>query len=208
MSQSPLSPDATILMNAAADGDKAAADMLMTLVYDQLRKAAERSLANERAGNTLSATALVHEAYVKLIEPREIPWAGRGHFYAAATEAMRPILIDHARARGRLKRGGGQRGVPLNIADIAESWNLDEIMILDEALRRLGECDQQIADIVRLRFYAGLTIEQTAAALGISPATVKRRWEYGRTWLFRELRRQQGHDTPADPDTGSSSGDS
>jgi RNA polymerase sigma factor (TIGR02999 family) len=115
-----------------------------------------------------------------------VPWQNRRHFYAAAAEAMRQILLDHARSRGRLKRGGGRRRVPLSVADVAEFWNLEETVSLDDALRRLESQDGRIAEVVRLRFYAGLSIEQTAEALAISPATVKRRWEFGRAWLYRE----------------------
>jgi RNA polymerase sigma factor (TIGR02999 family) len=180
-------------MAQAADGDRSASDRLLPLVYEQLRKAAQVEMAAERSDHTLSATALVHEAYLKLVGPREIAWANRRHFYAAAAEAMRQILLDHARARGREKRGGGadRRRVPLSVADVAESWNLNETVSLDDALRRLESRDSGIFEVVRLRFYAGLSIEQTAEALNISPATTKRRWEFGRTWLYRELQRDQ-----------------
>lgn len=183
--------DATQLMARAASGDRAASDHLLPLVYEQLRKAAQIQMAAERRDHTLSATALVHEAYLKLVGPREISWANRRHFYAAAAEAMRQILLDHARSRGREKRGGDRRRVPLSVADVAESWDLEETVSLDEALRRLESRDAGIFEVVRLRFYAGLTIEQTAEALGISPATTKRRWEFGRTWLYRELQPEQ-----------------
>ncbi len=177
-------------MAKAAQGDRAAADGLLPLVYDQLRRAAQAEMAAERKDHTLSATALVHEAYLKLVGPREIAWANRRHFYAAAADAMRQILLDHARARGREKRGGDRRRVPLSVADVAESWNLEETVSLDVALRRLESRDTGVFEVVRLRFYAGLNIDQTAEALGISPATVKRWWEFGRTWLFRELQRE------------------
>ena len=188
-SEPPNPADATLLMAQAADGDRAAADRLLPLVYDQLRKAAQVEMAAERPDHTLSATALVHEAYLKLVGPREIAWANRRHFYAAAAEAMRQIMLDHARARGRAKRVGDRQRVPLSVADVAESWNLEETVSLDDALRRLESRDRGIFEVVRLRFYAGLTIEQTSEALGISPATAKRWWEFGRTWLFRELQR-------------------
>ena len=190
----------TQLLRDAPEHPPAAAELL-PLVYQQLRAAAQLQMASERAGHTLQPTALVHEAFLKLVGDREIPWRNRRHFYAAAAEAMRQILLDHARARGRLKRGGGDgdirgrgRRVPLSVADVADSWNLEETMILDDALRRLESQDSRIAEVIRLRFYAGLTIEQTAEALEISPATVKRRWEFGRTWLFRELRKDGAHD--------------
>jgi RNA polymerase sigma factor (TIGR02999 family) len=185
--EQPNSSDATLLMVRAAEGDRAAADALLPLVYDQLRRAAQVALAAERQNHTLSATALVHEAYLKLVGPRELAWANRRHFYSAAAEAMRQILLDHARARGREKRGGDRRRVPLSVTDVAESWNLEETVSLDQALRRLESRDTGVFEVVRLRFYAGLSIEQTAEALSISPATAKRWWEFGRTWLYREL---------------------
>jgi RNA polymerase sigma factor (TIGR02999 family) len=189
----PSSDDPTVLMAAAVGGDKAAADRLLPLVYDQLRRAAELSLAHERSGHTLSATALVHEAYVKLVGPREVAWAGRAHFYAAAAEAMRRILIDYARARGRQKRGPGPMAVEgfsalLSVADLASDAHSGEIVRLDEAVRRLEAEDPDVAQVVRLRFYAGLTGEETASALGRSPATVDRDWSWARAWLFRQLR--------------------
>ncbi len=179
--------DATLLRIAAAAGDQTAAERLLPLVYQQLRAAAQLQMASERAGHTLEPTALVHEGFLKLIGDRDVPWQNRRHFYVAAAEAMRQILLDHARSRGRLKRGGNRRRVPLNMADVAETWDLEETVSLDEALRRLESQDERIAEVVRLRFYAGLSIEHTAEALDISPATVKRRWEFGRTWLYREL---------------------
>ncbi len=170
-----------------ASTEPRAAEELLPLVYQQLRAAAQLQMASEREGHTLQPTALVHEAFLKLVGDREMPWQNRRHFYAAAAEAMRQILLDHARAKGRQKRGGDRRRVPLSVADIADSWNFEEIVSLDEALRRLELRDERIGEVVRLRFYAGLSIEQTAESLDISPATVKRRWEFGRTWLFREL---------------------
>ncbi len=179
--------DATLLMIAAAAGDQTAAGRLLPLVYQQLRAAAQLQMASERAGHTLEPTALVHEAFLKLVGNRDVPWQNRRHFYVAAAEAMRQILLDHARSRGRLKRGGNRQRVPLSMADVAESWDLEETVSLDEALRRLESRDAGIAEVVRLRFYAGLSIEQTAGALDISPATVKREWATARAWLHRRL---------------------
>lgn len=178
--------DATILMNAAAKGDKAAADRLLPLVYDQLRRAAQDRLAGERIGHTLSATAIVHEAYLRLVGPREVPWAGRGHFYAAAAEAMRRILIDHA--RNRRSRGGGA----VRLEDIGDVGALaaadsEQIVAVDSALARLESEDPEAAAVVRLRFYAGLSVDQAAEALGISPRTAARLWSYARAVLFRTL---------------------
>jgi RNA polymerase sigma factor (TIGR02999 family) len=186
----PDSSRITELLGADPDHPPAA-DELLSLVYQQLRAAAQLEMAGERAGHTLQPTALVHEAYLKLLGEREIPWQNRRHFYAAAAEAMRQILLDHAKARGRIKRGGDRHRVPVSVAEVAEFWDFEETMSLDDALRRLEERDGAVAETVRLRFYAGLTIEQAADALGISPATVKRRWEFGRTWLFRELSKDE-----------------
>ena len=183
----PPEPDAaTRLMLAAANGDKTAADSLLPLVYEQLRRAAQLDLAQERIGHTLSATALVHEAYMKLVGPREVAWASRGHFYAAAAEAMRRILVDHARARGR--RGGN--AVPLTeLVDVAAlaGAGSEQILAVDEALGRLERDDPEAAAMVRLRFYAGLSVDDAAAALGLSPRTAARMWTYARAALYRDL---------------------
>lgn len=179
--------DATILMNAAAAGDKAAADRLLPLVYDQLRGAAQRHMMGEAKGHTLTATVLVHEAYLKLAGSRERPWAGRAHFYAAAAEAMRRLLIDHARAKSAAIRGGPEaRRAAVNLAalpDLASETESAGFLILDEAIARLESVDQHAAAVVRLRYFAGLSIEQTAAALGVSAPTVKRTWAFARGWL-------------------------
>lgn len=182
----PDSRDATILLNAAAAGDREAADRLLPLVYDQLRKAAQRRLAGEAAAQTLSATALVHEAYLKLIGPRRLPWAGRGHFYAAAAQAMRRILLD--RARGRARNGG--KPVSLHdIEDVAALADADpeKILAVDAAIARLEADDPEAAAIVRLRFFAGLSVEDAAQALGTSPRTVARLWAFARAALYRDL---------------------
>ncbi len=184
----------TRILHRAGAGDRAAVDELLPLVYDQLRRDAQNRMAGERPDHTLDATALVHEAYLRLVGDRRLPWRNRAHFYAAAVEAMRRILLDHAKARGREKRGGGRKRVPLSVADIADSWNLEETLSLDEALRRLMDRDPNIGRIVQLRFFTGLSIDDTAEALGVSAATVKRRWEFGRAWLYRELTREENHD--------------
>jgi RNA polymerase sigma-70 factor, ECF subfamily len=179
--------DATILIHAAAEGDRTAAEQLLPLVYEQLRKAAQQQLAGERTGHTLSATALVHEAYLALVGPREIPWAGRAHFYAAAAQAMRRVLLDHARARAAVSRGGStarRAAIDLTcLPDLASDEQSAGFLILDEAIARLEGVDSTAAEVVRLRFYAGLSIEQTASALGVSAPTVKRTWAFARAWL-------------------------
>ncbi len=183
----------TRILHRAGAGDRAAIDELLPLVYDQLRRDAQRRMADERLDHILDATALVHEAYLRLVGDRRLPWQNRAHFYAAAAEAMRRILLDHAKARGREKRGGGQKRLPLALADVADSWDFEETLSLDEALCRLMDRDANIGQVVQLRFFSGLTIDETAEALGVSAATVKRRWEFGRTWLFRELTRDENH---------------
>lgn len=188
MDSQPL-PDTevTILMSAAAGGDVNARDLLFPLVYDQLRKAAQLQMATERPDHTLSATALVHEAFVKLAGPRRIPWANRAHFYAAAAQAMRRVLIDQARARASKVRNVKEaRQAAINLTSLP---NLDSeqesagFLLLEEALTRLEKADEEAAAVVRLRYFAGLTVEQTAAALGASEPTVKRSWAFARAWL-------------------------
>jgi RNA polymerase sigma-70 factor, ECF subfamily len=196
MSPTPPQPeDATLLMGAAAGGDKSAADRLLPLVYDQLRKAAHLGLAGERAGHTLQATALVHEAYFKLVGPRDLPWKSRAHFYAAAAEAMRQVLLDHAKARGRLKRGGGLGRIDLeNTATLGgpvvedDGPDREDFVALDDAIRRLASKDPRMAEVVRLRFYAGLEISEVAHVLGVSERTVKNDWAFAKAWLEREMK--------------------
>jgi RNA polymerase sigma-70 factor, ECF subfamily len=196
VSQTPPQPeDATLLMSAAASGDKAAADRLLPVVYDQLRMAAQLSLSSERPDHTLSATALVHEAYLKLVGPREVPWYGRGHFYAAAAEAMRRILLDHAKARGRVKRGGGLGRIDLDDTATIGGPDADDggadradFVALDDCIRRLASRDPRMAEVVRLRFYAGLEISQVALVLDVSERTVKNDWAFAKAWLEREMK--------------------
>lgn len=173
-------------MNAAAAGDKAAADRLLPMVYEHLRKAAQSDLMDERTGHTLSATALVHEAYLKLVGPREVAWASRGHFYSAAAEAMRRILLDYARSRAR-RGGGATRLAQLdNVAALATAAP-DQIEAVDAALRRLETDDPEAASMIRMRFFAGLTVDQAAQVLGMSPRTAARVWSYARVALYRDL---------------------
>ena len=186
MSPSDSQPNVTLLMNAAADGDSAAAEQLLPLVYDQLRRAAQQRMATERSDHTLSATSLVHEAYLKLVGPRQVHWAGRGHFYAAAAQAMRRLLIDHARSRAA--RGGGDLRLE-DIGDVGTLASADsaQILAVDAAVIRLEDDDPEAAAVVRLRFFAGLSVDQAADALGISPRTAARLWGYARAVLYREL---------------------
>lgn len=184
--------DFTTLLNACTAGDPKAAETLLPLVYEQLRRSAQKQMGQERSNHTLQATALVHEAYMRLVGDEEISWENRGHFYFATAEAMRRILIEHARAKIRLKRGGdGERPAQvLNLGqlDLAENQNSEEILMLDDALRRLEEEDPKAAGVVRLRYFAGLSVDQTAAALGVSPSTVDREWAYAKAKIYRMLR--------------------
>ena len=178
--------DVTTLMSAAA-ADREAADRLLQMVYDQLRKVAQQRMNAERVDHSLEATALVHEAYLRLAGDADAQWANRAHFFKAAAEAMRRILIEHARARGRVKRGGDgeKRGkrLPLKVLDLAVEADLDEILSVDDAVRRLEEQDPDLAQVVRLRFFAGLSEEETARCLGVTDRTVRRDWTLARAWL-------------------------
>jgi RNA polymerase sigma-70 factor (ECF subfamily) len=156
-------------------------------VYEQLRAIARAKLAQQPAGHTLQATALVHEAFLKLREHSSIISAEPGRFFHAAAQAMRQILIDHARARGRVKRGGGVRREFADVAELADENDPEEILALDEAISRLEQVEPRAAEVVKLRFFAGLTVEETAAVLEMSERTVKREWQYARAWLFRAL---------------------
>jgi RNA polymerase sigma factor (TIGR02999 family) len=179
---------ASRLIVAAGAGDPRAAEDLLPLVYGQLRAIAESRMASERPGHTLQATALVHEAYVKLVGGGEIPWSGRAGFLHAASEAMRRILIDHARRRNAQKREGpAVRPTLKDVADLASAEDSFEILAFDEAFLRLEGEHPKAAAVVRLRFYAGLSVEQAAEALGISPRTVNREWTFARAWLHGAL---------------------
>jgi RNA polymerase sigma factor (TIGR02999 family) len=177
--------DVTRILLDIEQGDPKAAEQLLPLVYDELRQLAARKLAHEKSGQTLQATALVHEAYVRLVgadPPRD--WDGRGHFFAAAAEAMRRILIDRARHKQSRKAGGGRRRLDLDdIEPALEDRDGDRLLALDEALRRLESEDPRKAALVKLRFFAGLSAEQAAAALGVSLSTSEKDWAYARSWL-------------------------
>lgn len=177
----------TQLLLSWGSGDKEALDKLLPVVYDELRKQAARYLRRERAGHTLQTTALIHEAYLRLVDQKNVHWQNRAQFFGLAAQLMRRILVDHARTKKRAKRGGSDIRVSLTGAKIlAKSEDLD-VVALDEALDRLAEIDEQQSKVVELRFFSGLTVEETAEVLSISPATVKRDWSMAKAWLHREL---------------------
>jgi RNA polymerase sigma factor (TIGR02999 family) len=179
--------DVTELLVAWGKGDDAAGAVLINAVYAELRRVAGSYLKRERAGHSLPPTALVHEVYLKLIDQRRVQWQNRAQFFAIAAQQMRRILVDHARARGTAKRGGGVT-VPLTNIDPAVDPVAIDLIALDGALERLAQMDPRQGRLVELRFFGGLTVEETATTLGIAPITVKRDWALARTWLYRELR--------------------
>jgi RNA polymerase sigma factor (TIGR02999 family) len=182
--------DVTRLIEAAASGDRQAAADLLPLVYAELRQLAAARLARESPGQTLQPTALVHEAYLRLVGDQTFD--GRGHFFAAAAEAMRRILVESARRKGRVKRGGDHRRVDLDEYELTDEAPADEILARDEALTRLAAEDAEAAQVVQLHFFAGLSIEQAAEALGVSRATAYRQWSYARAWLRCALGEDEG----------------
>ena len=179
--------EVTRLLDAAATGDRQAAADLLPLVYNELRTLAAQRLANEKAGQTLQATALVHEAFLRLVGDQR--YDGRRHFFAAAAEAMRRILIDRARVRGRVRHGGDRARIPLDDIRLATEVSADDLLDIDDALGRLADLDPIRAELVKLRFFAGMTTAEAAAALGLSVATAERYWAFARAWLHAELTR-------------------
>jgi RNA polymerase sigma factor (TIGR02999 family) len=180
--------DVTQILDAIGQGDPHAAGQLLPLVYDELRRLAAQKLAQEKAGQTLQATALVHEAYLRLVDAeRARHWNGRTHFFRAAAEAMRRILVENARRKKALRRGGNRQRQKLDLAEPAAPRLSDDLLAVDEALEKLAAKDRVKAELVKLRYFAGLTIEQTAEALGISVATANRYWDYARAWLHQEI---------------------
>ena len=167
-------------------------DSLLPLVYDELRGLARAKLRHERQGHSLQATALVHEAYIRMLGAESPSWNDRRHFFGAAAEAMRRILIDHARKRGRAKRGGDRVQVTLGDVSVGTGLPLEDLLALDEAIQRLEGQDPRMAEIVRLRFFAGLSVEETAKALDVSERTVKREWAVARAWLYDAMRESEG----------------
>jgi RNA polymerase sigma factor (TIGR02999 family) len=182
--------EVTCILSAIQQGDPHAAELLLPLVYDQLRKLAAQKLSREKPGQTLDATALVHDAYVRLVDVNEAQdWDSRGHFFAAAAEAMRRILVENARRKRRLKHGGGQPYADFDLANFAGPMPDEDLLALDEAMTRLAMEDPIRAQLVQLRFYAGLSNEDAAQVMGISAVTAKRYWRFARAWLHREVRK-------------------
>jgi RNA polymerase sigma factor (TIGR02999 family) len=179
--------DVTDLLEALRAGDNGAIDRLFPLVYDELRRIAHRHVRKEAVGRTLNTTALVHEAYLKLVDGTRVAWADREHFYAVAAQAMRRILVDSARARRAAKRGGERRPVPLEELSLPAEERAEVLVALDEALTRLAGFDERMARVVECRYFGGLSEEETAVALGVSVRTVRRDWVKAKGWLYREL---------------------
>jgi RNA polymerase sigma factor (TIGR02999 family) len=179
----------TQILAAVEQGDPAAAEKLLPLVYDELRKLAAQKLTHEKPGQTLQATALVHEAYLRLVDVDQAQhWNSRGHFLAAAAEAMRRLLVEQARRKNRIRHGGGKRRLDLDSQlDIAGMDDDGEMLALSDALDRLAAQEHEAAEVVKLRYFAGLTIEETAAVMNISVRTVNRHWTYARAWLYQQL---------------------
>jgi RNA polymerase sigma-70 factor, ECF subfamily len=184
--------DVTALLSELTKGNPDAGPRLIPLVYDELRRIANGYMRRERTGHTLQATALVHEAYLKLLGQRSVDWQNRAHFFGIAAQVMRRVLIDHARGHVRDKRGGGAEAVPLDEALIFSPERSAEFLELDSALERLAAMDPRQAKIVEMRFFGGLTVEETAEVLGISPKTVKRDWTVAKAWLHAELKTSYG----------------
>jgi RNA polymerase sigma-70 factor, ECF subfamily len=187
--------DVTVLLGEVAKGDQEAVSKLLPLVYSELRRLAVRYMNRERPGHTLQATALVHEAYLKLVRHPPIEWQNRAHFLAIAAHPMRQILVDYARGHGREKRGAGQHVVPLEDAVVFSPEKSSELLKLEESLQRLTKLDPRQGKIVELRFFGGLTIEETAQVLGVSPKTVKREWSMAKAWVHGDLKREHGNPT-------------
>lgn len=189
-----ISPhEISCLLHAWSDGNSNALNELLPLVYDELRRQARRFLRKERPNHTLQSTALIHEAYLNLVEQNHINWQNREHFFAIAANVMRRILVNYAHARHRKKRGGAAENLELDETILNATQTMDvDLLALDEALTRLAKKDEQQARIVELRYFSGLTIDETAEILGISPATMKRDWKMTKAWLYRELSGHNG----------------
>src|ERR1017187_3944580 len=184
-------PDLTQMLTAIERGEPCAAENLLPLVYEELCRVAAARLARERPGQTLQATALVHEAWLRVTSPGQPQWQGRRHFFGAASEAMRRILVENARRKKRLKHGGGLERVDVNAVDIPCPMPDEDLLAMDEALDRLAEVDPRAAEVVKVCFFVGLTQEQAAGHLEVSVATIERTWSFARAWLFREMEKQR-----------------
>jgi len=189
MTQNPH--EVTQLLIAWSNGDKAALNKLMPLIYDELRQLARHYMSRERAGHTLQTTALVNEAYVRLVNRKGVHWQNRAHFFAIAAQLMRSILVDHARSHAYAKRGGGARKIALDDAMVISQQRAAEVVALDDALKRLAEIDPLQSRLVEMKFFGGLTIEETGEVLGLSPATIKREWSTAKAWLYHELSKNE-----------------
>jgi RNA polymerase sigma factor (TIGR02999 family) len=192
---SPSGDDITQLLRAWGDGNQAALDRLMPLVYAQLRQAAHRYMARERRGHTLQTTALVNEVYVRLAKAREMRWQDRVHFFALSAQMMRRILTDYARARQYAKRGGGAQVVSLDEAPEVSPKPRADLVALDDALQRLAAVDERKSRVVELRYFGGLSVEETGEVLKVSPETVLRDWKLAKAWLLRELSGERGDES-------------
>jgi RNA polymerase sigma factor (TIGR02999 family) len=180
--------DVTQILSRIESGDPTAAEQLLPLVYDELRRLAAQRLTREKPGQTLQATALVHEAFVRLVGTDTAPqWNGRGHFFAAAAEAMRQLLIERARQKKRIRHGGGRQRIDLDMQLCISADGDDTLLSINDALERLAAKEPEPAQVVKLRYFGGLTIEETAAAMNVSVRTVNRQWSYARAWLYRQL---------------------
>lgn len=188
--------DVTRILVAIEQGDARAADELLPLIYEELRLLAAQKLSHERPGQTLQATALVHEAYIRLVDAKDQSWNSRGHFFGAAAEAMRRILVENARRKSSLKRGGDRQRIGLSEANLATESPSDDLLALDEALNRLSAKEPSIAELVKLRYFGGLTIDQVAEIQAISRRTAIDHWAYARSWLAREVK--MGSETEPD----------
>ena len=189
--------DVTQILSQIEQGDSSATEQLLPLVYDELRKLASARLAREKPGQTLQATALVHEAYLRIVDVEQAQhWNSRGHFFGAAAEAMRRILVNRARDKGRIKRGGSFQRVDLEQIELALDAPNEHLLAIDEAIELLEAENRQCSQVVKLRFFAGLSIEETAAAMGVSTSTTKRHWAYARAWLFDALGDSNTSSTP------------
>ena len=184
--------DVTQILGAIQQGDPKAAGELLPLVYQELRRLAAFRMANESPGQTLQPTALVHEAWLRLVGSEQQTWQNRGHFFGAAAEAMRRILIESARRKRALRHGGGQQRLDIEEVNVATGMKDDELLALDEALEKFAVREREKAELVKLRYFAGLSFEEAAEVLGISVSTAKRWWAYARAWLFQEMTENKG----------------